>query len=190
MLYLSLWDKIVGNGCIFIVLSTVFLRLYKWYTNHKRTLLSNFLCMLDLLISMQKTIYLQKYIINILIVILRHLCHINLKIANILKVLKVNLFRNVLLKFPALWLNYLLLCFSALCFGLTREIIMPKSKCWLSISICLEVFYRLHLLIVTTADLTIWSELLSDKTSCVVPGRWRRDLGWEALDMSTCISTL
>lgn len=58
--------------------------------------------MLDLLISMQKTIYLQKYIINILIVILRHLCHINLKIANILKVLKVNLFRNVLLKFPAL----------------------------------------------------------------------------------------
>lgn len=29
--------------------------------------------MLDLLISMQKTIYLQKYIINILIVILRHL---------------------------------------------------------------------------------------------------------------------
>lgn len=177
MLYLSLWDKIVGNGCIFIVLSTVFLRLYKWYTNHKRTLLSNFLCMLDLLISMQKTIYLQKYIINILI-----------KVKKIR--LKVNLFRNVLLKFPALWLNYLLLCFSALCFGLTREIIMPKSKCWLSISICLEVFYRLHLLIVTTADLTIWSELLSDKTSCVVPGRWRRDLGWEALDMSTCISTL
>lgn len=42
----------------------------------------------------------------------------------------------------------------------------------------------------TSVAHTLWSGPHSGRASCVALGRWRRDLGWEALGMSTCTSTL